>query len=1016
MRLRFTQILVVAVLCLSASWTASAQTTITGTVTSAENNEPLIGVTILVKGTQTGTVTDLDGFFEITANQGDVLVLSYTGMQGQEFEVGTQTNLTIQLQPSSMVLEEVVVTGYGEQSRTTFTGASTNVATEKIENAPRVSFQESLQGNVPGLFLTQNNGQPGANQQVRIRGIGSLAASAEPLYVIDGIPVLAGNTSGDAFSQANTIAGLNPNDIKSITVLKDASATSIYGSRGANGVIVIQTKTGSRGKPRVTLNFSGGVNVPTLTDRNRPLNTDEYLELQYEGVINAGLADNLADAQQYIWDRLPDESFIGGRPGPGEIPNIVNTDWFDEVTRTGSYITGGASVQGGDERFTYFLSGSYTDNQGTIIGSEYEKYTAALGITTKMSEWLDVGANLNYSQQNLETQAGGGFFANPVRAMYRLVPWAPVFNEDGSYFTGINSTYNPIGIAEENFNLTFLNSFLGSINAKVKLPLKGLSYEPRFSFNQITTEEQQWNNPDFGGGRNVNGSADWRNRKDVNWIITNLIKYSTFINDAHGIDVTVGHEAQRQDQNILRAFNQNFPVPGLETPSNGSEPQVSDGSITGNRLLSYLATASYNYKGLFYVNGTFRRDGSSRFGSDVRFANFWSVGASVNLDRFAFLTGNNLITKLRVRSSYGTNGNQQGIGNFESRGLYTSGADYAGNPGIRLNQLENAALTWEKNNPFNLGVEVGLWNRIFVNADYYNRLTSSLIFDVPVSRTNGVTTVTSNSGEIKNEGVELAVTTFNIQNPSGFNWNTEFNITFNRATFTSLPEDNQITGNFIRSVGDEVQTIWAPGYIGADPDTGDPLWWTDSTMTETTSNYSEAARFRQGTVNPDYFGGITNTLSWKGLTLSFQFNFVVGGQVYDNWTGFTHTDGRRGLNTTGNLARKIFEDRWQQPGDQTNVPRFVFLNGSNSQAFSTRYYYDGTFVRLRDLTLSYSLPTRITSKLKMRNIQVYFRSNNLWTWIKDDGLERDPQADANGDLDQEIPVPRTFVGGIEISF
>lgn len=996
------QITLLVGLLLFASAQLLAQQTVSGVVTHAEDGEALIGATVLIEGTAKGTVTDIDGRYELQAQSGDVLVFSYTGMQSQTIELGNQTTVDVALEPSNLMLEEVVVTGYGEQNRSTFTGSSVLVAPEKIENAPRASFQESLQGNVPGLFSTQGSGQPGAAQSVVIRGLGSISASNQPLYVIDGIPVVSGDISR-LNTTTNTLAGLNPNDIESITVLKDASATSIYGSRGANGVIVITTKSGKAGKPRITANIQTGVSSATLTDRNRPPNTTEYLELLREGLINGGYFETQQEAADYL---------------ASQIDTTVSTDWFDEVTRQGSYRQANLSLSGGNDNNQYYASAGYYDNEGVVEGSDFRRLSGKLGVNSKVSEWLDFNVNANVTHQNINTVPDGGAFANPVRAIYRLAPWIPVYNEDGSYNTSFNSTYNPVGLADRNTQTGDITNLLGGISFKAKLPIEGLTFEPRANINRIITNEEIFWNPDFGGGRNYNGRAYDYFTQYNDWIVTNLLKYSKYINDAHGIDLTLGQEAQRRTYKSVSTSASNFGVPGLTTLGNAAKLEEASSSEREATISSLFANASYNYQGLFYLNATVRRDGSSRFGANNRYGTFWSVGTSVNFDRLGFMKNSTSISRLRLRASYGVNGNQ-GIGYFASRGLYSSGYDYNDQPGYILTQLENADLTWEQNKPFNVGVELGLWNRLSVNLDYYVRTTSALLLDVPISFTNGVAEVTRNAGELQNSGVELTISSQNINSAvaRGFNWDTDFNISFNQNKVTALPGGNFVDGSFYRQVGEDYYTWYTRGYAGVDEQTGEPLWYTDESETETTTNISEAERYTGfGKATPDFFGGLTNTLSYGGFSLSFQFNFVWGNTVRDTWATYTHSDGARGLSTTGNVARKIYERRWQKPGDVTDVPAFVWGNSTNSNSFSSRFLYDGSFIRLRDLTLSYNLPSSLLQRLRLANVRIFARGNNLWTYIKDDRLERDPQVDYDGFLDQELPISRTFSFGLDLSF
>ncbi|MEN7549621.1 TonB-dependent receptor [Rapidithrix thailandica] len=975
------------------------QKVITGTVKD-ENGAALPGVNIMIKGSSQGTISDIDGKYKIQVGNKDVLVFSFIGYASQEVEVGSQKEISVTLLSDVKQLSEVLVVAYNTQSKASFTGSAVAIQNDKLEKAPRASFQESLQGNVAGVQSMSGSGQPGANPNVRIRGIGSITASSTPLYVVDGIPVVNGDISRIANS-ANTIAGINNNDIESVSILKDAAATSIYGSRGANGVILITTKSGKAGKTKFNANAQYGFSKITMADRNRPLNTAEMTELLIEGRVNAGKSPE--DARDFILAR---------------VDTSVSTDWFDEITRTGKYQQYNLSASGGNEKTNFYTSLGYYEQEATIIGVDYQKLNAKVNLRHQASKKLNFNMGLAFNQQLLHTVSDEGSFANPVRAMYRLAPWNPVYNEDGSFNTGMNSTYNPVGIVAKNTKESKLYNALGNIGGRYEFA-DFLSFESKASLDFNFADEFQFDNPEFGAGRNDNGRGYAYTTKYVNWNVTNLLKFSHSIQGVHGINVTLGQEAQRIDKSTSNAYAINF-IPNLETLDNASEYKDAASSKTASAIASYFVNAGYNFREKYYINGTFRRDGSSRFGRDVRYANFWSVGLAWNLHKENFLKPLDWINELKLRSSYGINGNQ-GIGNFASRGLYGTGNNYNGQPGFAYTQRENIGLTWEKNKSFNLGMDVGLWQRITASVEYYHRTTSDLLLDVPVSSTNGVTNYVDNVGEMVNKGWEITLNTENIksQTPGGFNWNTSFNFTQNKNEITALQGDDPIIENgFIRKVGGDFYQHYRVGYAGVDPQTGDALWYTDGTKTETTNKYSEAERFEQGSALPKFYGGMTNTLSYKGFTLSVQLNYNWGNKVYDIWGIYTHSDGSRTLSSTGNMSRQIYERRWQKPGDITDIPKVVYSNkqsGRSSQS-STRFLYDGSFIRLRDITLSYQIPKNVINSLRLSDARVYVRGNNLFTYVKDDKLDRDPETTIAGQFDQLIPIAKQILFGIDLSF
>ncbi|WP_420459847.1 SusC/RagA family TonB-linked outer membrane protein [Neolewinella sp.] len=980
------------------------QFTVTGTIVD-EEGVSVIGATVLIANTSTGTVTDIDGMFSLSIPRNSAtLVVSYTGFATQEIPVSVEVPVVdIVLLTSAQLLQEVVVTGYGETALNNFSGAASKVDINRVATVPRTNFQESLDGNVAGLQVTQGSGQPGAFQDVRIRGLGSINASATPLYVIDGVPVFTGNI-GNESTTSTPLAGINPQDIADIQVLKDASATSIYGSRAANGVIVITTKRGVSGKAKINANIQQGVTDVSLGDKIKPLTTPEYIELLREGLINAGTATSAEQADELIAAAGVDPS--------------VNTDWFDVITRRGNFTTANLSASGGSEAAQYFVSAGYQNNQGTIIGTDFKRYSGRLNLTTQLADWLDVNVNTSISQTAQNTVPTGGFFANPVRSIFRIVPTVPVYNEDGSYNTSFNAGYNPVGEILENDRTSDILNLLGAINATVRLPfISGLTYEPYLSYNSVRGRDETFFISDFGTGAADNGYAESDNDIQNNWLVRNMLKYKTRINDLHGIDLTVGMEAQQFDRNFTQSGIRNFAFNSLRTQSNGSIPDFIAGEKTTNSLVGYFFNGNYNYNGLVYANATFRRDGSSRFGADNRYANFYSVGLGINLDRFGFLSENEIIHTLRLRSSYGQNGNQSGIEDFASRGLYASGNDYQDNPGILLDQLANPTLTWEANKPFNVGLDFGIWNRVDLTLDVYSRRTSSLLFNRPVSRVNGVEEIISNIGELRNRGIEIALNTSNIISPdNGFTWTTSLNFTTNKNQVIALPEGDFADGSRYRAVGQPWNTWYFQGYAGVNPQTGEPQWYTDETESEVTTNYNEADEYQQGTSDPDFFGGMRNTFSFRGISLAVQVNYRYGQKILHSWHSFTHTDGAGGFNTTRNIARSVYDRRWQQPGDVTDTPQFILNRNRNSQNRSTRFLYDGSYITLRDVILSYSFSDAVRQRLKIGNLRLFAQASNLAIYTKDDRLERDPRSDASGIIDQEVPIPRTITFGLDASF
>lgn len=959
----------------------------------------LAGATLVEKGTTNGVTTNFDGAFSIRLTHSNpTLIVSYLGFATKEVAVDGQANLTVVLYESASGLDEIIVVAYDSQSKASYTGAAVQVDLAAVQEYPLTSFQESLQGNVAGLQMSTKSGQPGATPDVRIRGIGSINASPDPLYVIDGIPVVSGNIV-NLGTNSNTIAGLNPNDIANITVLKDASATSIYGSRGGNGVILITTKKGQMGKTSFDVNMQSGISKMLLPDRIRPLNSKEHIELLIESRINTG--ESRAEAEAFILARLD-----AG----------IDTDWVDVISRRGKYQQYNVSASGGNDKTKFYASMGYYDQEAVIIGIDYKKFNTRVNLNHQASEKFNIDFGVGLSHQILHSNSDAGSANNPVRAMFRTVPWEPVYNEDGSYNTNILLTYNPVGLVEKNIRETKLYGVLSNLSLKYDFT-KNLSFESKGNLDFNLADEFQYDNPDFGEGRNDGGRGRAYDNKILNFNVTNLLKYRLKINEAHALSFLLGHEAQKISASSLYAFASNYGAPGLTTLANASVYREALSTKTASSIFSYFFNVNYVHLNKYFFNVTARQDGSSRFGRDARYANFGSVGFAWDIGKETFLEHSDVIKSLKFRTSYGINGNQE-IGNFASRGLYATGADYDGEPGYVYSQQINKNLTWEKNKPFNIGVDFNLLNRITGSIEYYHRTTTDLLFRVPISATNGLTTYFDNIGEMQNSGVEFALNTINFEDQNGFSWFTSFNFTSNSNKITKLKDDQPIIdSNYIREVGGDFYTFYMPGFAGADPATGEALWYVDSSETQTTNKYSDAQPYRQGSALPDFYAGLTNTISYKNFALSFLLYLNYGNKVYDPWGRYTSSDGSALLNDRGNMTRNIYRNRWQKPGDITRVPKVVYGNNQSglSNQHSTRFLYDGTYIRLRDINLSYTFSESIANKLALSDFKIYLRGSNLLTWVKDKNIELDPEVGIDGKSDLRIPISSQFLVGLNIS-
>lgn len=967
--------------------------TIKGRITDTDGN-PVSGASVMVGGTSYGTSTNTNGEFtinDVPAGSYD-LVITSVGFSKLAHKVRVnQDNITLNLtlNKSHSRLDEIVVLAYGSQRKSSVTGSVGTMPAKLLEHSPRASVQENLQGNVSGVIVSTGSGQPGYSGNVRIRGIGSINAGNVPLYVVDGVPLIA-----------TDLNGINATDVASISVLKDASAASLYGSRAANGVIIITTKKGASGKTVFSASTQFGFNRVTNAQSTSPLNTKEMLELMREGWVNSG--KNL--------------SLFGAELTANAVDTSIDTDWFKELTRQGSYQQFDVSASGGTDKTKFYASASYYNSKAPLLGSDFKRYTAKINLSNQAMSRLSLSLGILASATKANIVKDEGSNANPVRAYKRYQPWLRVYKDDGSYDLTYSNNYNPVAFVKENRFLQDRYNFLGNVGFKFNLTNE-LTLE-----NQNSVDFQYAENLDFaksgiGTARTNGGIADYGTGRITNLVTTSILRYKKDFGD-HGLEAFIGYEAQKVQTSGITLTKRNF-IPNTTTLNNASVLVDGGSSESNSSLTGAFSNLSYNYRSKYYLTASFRRDGSSRFGANKQYGNFWSVGASWNIGGEGFMMGQELFSDLRLRVSYGTNGNQS-IDDFASRGLYSNGALYDNNPGFALSQYGNDQLTWEKNNPFNVGIDFGLWNnRIQGTAEYYIRTTSALLLERPVSATNGVTSVTQNIGSMKNSGFELELNTYNIvpKSADGLTWSTRFTFATINNKITKLA--SPITGStYNRFVGGDFYQLYLVGFAGADPANGESLWYKDGTKSQTTNDYTQAKQFNQGSALPDWFGGLTNTVELKGVSLSFQLYGNFGNRIYDNWGSNAYTDGASGFGPTNSLPRFYYENRWQNPGDQNKLPKVVYRGSQSgsSNHHSTRYLYDGDFIRLRDITLAYELPKVVLGHLKLSSARFYIRANNLYTYIKDKRITFDPEVGIEGLADQNAPVYKTILVGLDLKF
>lgn len=992
--------------CLLSSVLLFAQRSVSGKVTD-DKGSPIQGATIQLKGTRTGTQTKADGTFTLDVPaSAKALVFSYVGFDDQEITVGNRQSINVSLVPSNATnLGEVVVTGYGGPQRKKNVVASiATVSSKDLENKPFTSIDQMFAGKVAGLIAPATSGQPGANQAVRIRGIGSVTAGAGPLYVIDGVILNSGDISRLA-TTANTLAGINANDIEEVTVLKDAQATSLYGSRGANGVILITTKKGKAGKTKfradIEMGYTGVANVPADA---RPLNATEWMTLFEEGLKNAGYSQTVVDQQAALYGK-----------GSG-----INTDWKDLVTRQGQQQQYNLSASGGEGKTTFFISGGYFKQQANIIGSDFKRYSLTTNFKHTASDKLNFSLNLSGNNSIQNTPLNGGAFANPAGGIAFLRPTQAPYNPDGTLNisrtgnTNFPTTFNPLYLVENDRDKLSTIQLRGNASAEYSI-LKNLKFSSRFGIDYNAVEEFSFDNPFHGDGRTTAGRGIVRYTRVFNWINTNQLNYSFYADRDKNIriEALAAYEAQKSKEYDINAQSNGYP-PTTQLPLPVNAATVVAGLSTGTdySFNSIISSASVNYKNKYVLSGSFRQDASSRFSENNRKGNFWSVGGAWNVDKESFFPTSNILSNMKIRGSYGRTGNA-GIGNYGWRQTFGFGANYNGQPGGTFNTIGNADLTWEGNTQLDIGLEMGFFKgRLNINADYYKRISDGLLFADPISSTTGFAAITRNIGEMQNKGLELTVNATPIKTKD-FSWDFNFNISFNKNKVTKLPGGRDIIdGTFILREGYDYRSFYGRVYVGVDPANGNPLWYKDSLHASTVIDRSLATReLLPMSASPKSTGGLSNTFTYKGFSLTTDFVFNYGNYVTDGWVfyladGVNPTDQRYAMNLR----------RWQKPGDVTDVPKYVYGSANGSSSFSTRFLQKGDYIRMRNMTIGYNVDSKVVSKLHLSSVNFYVRGTNLWTKTYDKHLTIDPEAGVNSASNLDIYYSKIVTVGLNIGF
>lgn len=1033
---------------------------VTGRVTD-ESGSTLPGVSVVVKGTTRGTTTDTEGTFRIAAAPSSLLEFSFVGFVAKEVAVGTQSTINVALAPDVANLEEVIVTAFGSSKKASFTGSAGVINAEKIAVRPITTLAQAIAGTTPGVQTTAGSGQPGASPEIRIRGFGSISSGNDPLYVVDGIPYTA------------SIANLNPADIENITILKDAASTALYGARAANGVVMVTTKKGQRGKNTINVRLTKGLNTRALPEYDR-VGPAEYYPLMWESyrnsvayratnpvalpAANTDASGRVVSLVGYNVYDVPAANLVSTdgtlNPSANLIYSPEDLDWAAPLMRQGSRDEVNLSFSGAQDKTDYFISMSYLRDKGFLIRSDYDRFTGRMNVNSQMNSWFKTGANLSATIiKSNQSDAGAGnntAFVNPFFFSRNMGPIYPVYAfdpanpstfltlPDGSLrydYGNLNALGLPNrpqyggrhAIAETIKNQNFFRRNVVGARGYGEISfLKDFRFTANVGVDLTNLNNVTFGNPEIGDGAPAGRSThDFETIASYN--LNQLLNYDkTFGN--HTFGVLLGHENFQVTDNNLTGSRANQILDGNLELINFTNTTNLSSRYNIRRVEGYFSRVNYDYNEKYFVSASIRRDGTSKFFEDSRWGTFYSVSGAWRLDQENFIKSIPSINLLKLRSSYGQTGNDGGgntqdgtsISYYAWQPLYSLGWNNAAEAGILQNSLGNRNLEWESSNAFDVALEFGLFNsRISGTVEYFNRQSSNLIFDVPLPLSAGILTETRNIGTMYNKGIELELSGDLIRT-NDFTWTLGLNATSFKNRITKMPEENPeiIDGTKKLKEGSSIYDYWLREYKGVDAATGQALYRAEnfvaanSLVTETGDTLTTSinnARYRyNGSSIPKLSGGVTTTLSWKGLSLSGIMVYQLGGKVYDS-----AYQGLMGSGGYGSAKHIDILDRWQNPGDITNVPRMDAARTSDFDATSDRWLIDASYLNIRTVTLGYFLPKTIASKLFLQNAQVYVSGENFFIKSRRKGLN--VQQSFNGVVNNAFSSQKSLVMGISFS-
>ena len=975
---------------------------VTGVVNDADNF-PEADVEVIVKGTDKVAYTDENGNFNIDAKVGDILVVN-----GKEFKV-TSTNLGVLKSVKENVdLGEVVVVGFGlTKSVKEITGSTSTMTSKAIEDVPVASVDKMLQGRVTGVQTGNASGQPGGMASVRVRGISSINGVTSPIWIVDGVRVSSGDLTRNS-TTGNILASMNPDDIESVTVLKDAVSTAVYGADAGAGVIIITTKSGKKGAAKFNFASSIGWNDRAV-DTYRGFSANEY-KTYLKDQVNNYLGTSYTDAD--IAAGKVNATFASIFKSP------YSTNWKEETQKKGFQQNVDFNVSGANDKLSYYASANYFKQESVIKNSNYKRLAFTNKVSYQATDKLKLSTDIQMSYSNMRTLPDGGGFANPILSSYFNRPTDPVRNPDGSYYwnptTGrlSNSQFNPAALLDLNYSKAATARIFANFKAEYDI-WKNIKYTLVFAPEYINIEEDRYYSPLHGDGAGARGGMNNAYvSRYFNFNVQNIVSWNQKF-DLHNVGVSLIQEAYKADQKFLNASAQNVGSPSLETLTNFVVPLGYGGDRGVNSRWGYAATAHYDYDKLILVDASYRRDILSQFMPGQKAGDFWSAGLGVDLARLGNLRDSKTISMMKLRASYGKVGNQVSANPYATYSFTTNYNDAAA---ASYGGFFNPNLSWETVNPLNVGVDFGFLNdRIKFSAEYFNKKTKDLIYSLPLSGSQGMTSYVDNIGTLVNKGFEFSLNADIFRGDRNqFNWNLGVNLSTLKNEITELYGGDVKTSTTILTEGQGVRTFYLRKWAGVDAANGDPLWYKNGKDGETTNNYNLAEQAIQGSFISDVYGGVNTTLAYAGFALDLQFTFGFGGKIYDDWASYSFSDGQYTINYPG--YGDVMGDYWTKDNPNASNPKPVYGGNKRSNQASTRFMYDADYIRLSNARLSYSFDSKMLQGTGLNSIQMYVMANNAWTHRFDKDLKFDPETNIAGYTNLSLPVLKTFLVGVNVSF